>query len=134
MWNFRAFSFLFGALWLGAPGDGKPARVPAGLWGGQGIGLEVSAGGGTLGYDCARGTIDEPMVVDSEGRFDVKGTHHRERPGPAREGESKGRPVRYTGTVDGETMKLTVTLAGSDERIGTFTLVRGKQPRIRKCM
>jgi hypothetical protein len=124
-----------GELGLGAPADGKPDRVAAGRWGGQGIAMEVAEKGATLDYDCAHGTLDEAILLDAEGRFEVKGLHFRERGGPAREGqEPKGQPVRYTGKVEGKTMTLTIKGLDKDEPIGTYTLVHAKPPRIRRCL
>ena len=60
-------------------GDGfEPAgaaQVKTGVWGGQHARLEVAAGGATIEYDCGRGTIDEPLVLDAQGRFAARGRH-----------------------------------------------------------
>ena len=126
--------FLAGAVCLTAAGGGS-RRAASGPWGAVGIALEVTDSGGTLEYDCAHGSISEPLVLDSEGRFDVKGLHFPERPGPVREGEgNRGQPVRYIGRVTGDTMTLTVRLEGGETPIGDYTLVHGKTGRVRKCL
>ena len=126
---------VFGMLGLGALGLGGGDRVSRGAWGGQGIALEVTESGARLEFDCAHGRIDEPMRLDANGQFGIRGLFFRERGGPVREGEeSKGEPARYSGRVDGETMVLTVRLADRDVDIGTFTLVHGKPARLRKCL
>ena len=95
----------------------------------------MAATGGTVEYDCAHGTIDQPFVADPSGRFDLAGTHTREHGGPIRIGEKEDkRPARYTGMTDRRTMTLTVTLTGTNERIGTFTLTHGQIGRIVKCL
>jgi len=115
------------------PASGKPIEV--GEWGGDHVKLLVTETGGTLEYDCAHGTIDQPLLADSSGRFDLAGTHTREHGGPIRIGEKEDkRPARYTGRTDGRTMTLTVTLTGSNEPVGTFTLTRGQLGRIVKCL
>ena len=115
------------------PASGKPIEV--GAWGGDHVNLLLTATGGTLEYDCAHGTIDQPFLTDSSGRFDLAGTHTREHGGPIRIGEKEDkRPARYTGTTDGRTMTLTVALAGSNEPLGTFTLTRGQPGRILKYL
>lgn len=130
-----AIPLVVGALWLDVPANGKPDSVPAGTWGGKGIGMEVTETGARLEYDCAHGTIGQPIRMDDEGRFEVKGTYVQERGGPAREGaEEHGRPVRYVGRVEETTMTLTVMPLDRDEAIGTYTLVHGKPPRVRKCL
>jgi hypothetical protein len=109
--------------------------VQKGVWGGDHIRLDVTDDGALIEYDCAHGTIDGPLRVDAQGRFTANGTHVAERGGPVREGdEPKPQPARYNGHLSGETMKLTVTLPASNQEVGTFTLVRGKQPRLTKCL
>jgi hypothetical protein len=117
-----------------ARGAAKDARrVGEGIWGGEHIRLEVRAGGAEVEYDCGRGTVGE-MALDAEGRFDARGTHTPERGGPVRLGrEARGLPARYTGRVEGKTMTLNVTLTGTDEDLGTFTLTRGAPPELVKC-
>lgn len=115
----------------------RPAQtaVPLGIWGGDHVNLMVTGIGGTLEYDCAHGTIDQPLVADGEGRFELAGTHTREHGGPIREGEKADkRPARYSGTTDGRTMTLTVTLTDSGVEVGTFSLTRGQAGRVVKCL
>jgi hypothetical protein len=97
--------------------------------------MDVTETGARIEYDCAHGTIGEPLLLDADGRFDVKGLHFREHGGPVREGEeTRGDPVRYTGQVTGENMTLTVRPEGTDKPADSHTLVRGKTGRIRKCL
>jgi hypothetical protein len=118
--------------------NGAPEKVnsvPSGMWGGDHMALDVSESGARIEYDCAHGTINQPLVLDSSGSFDVKGSHVRERGGPVREGgEVDGQPARYTGSIQDQTMKITVTLTETKETVGTFNLTHGKTPRIRKCL
>ncbi|HEV8610585.1 MAG TPA: hypothetical protein VGS98_11035 [Thermoanaerobaculia bacterium] len=118
-----------------APRPSAANRVAFGVWGGDHVNLVVTDTGGALEYDCAHGTIDQPFVVDSSGRFDLAGTHTREHGGPIRSDEKPDKhPARYTGTTDGQTMPLTVTLTDSTVPVGTFTLTRGQIGRIVKCL
>jgi len=113
----------------------KIASLQNGTWGGKHVSLDVTDGGASVEYDCGRGTIDERIVPDSDGRFEVKGTHVMERPGPVRIGrEDRGQPARYTGSVNGTSMTLTVTLADTGKSFGTFTLRHGVAPQIVKCL
>ena len=106
-----------------------------GVWGGQGISLEINDGGAEINYDCAHGTITGKVIPDREGKFAAKGFHVREHGGPVREEEDKtGQPVTYQGSIAGETMTLAVVLSETKETVGTFSLTRGKTGRIRKCM
>jgi len=109
-------------------------RKISGLWGGQGISMEATDSGATLDFDCASGTITEPILPDSAGKFSVKGRFARQRPGPTREDENNdGQPASYSGVVNGENLTLTITLAKNSEKVGDFTLVHGKTGRIRRC-
>jgi hypothetical protein len=111
------------------------ATVAAGVWGAQGIRLEVASSGGAVEYDCAHGEIKEPLKLDSEGRFTAQGTHTLERVGPQQDGEEPPvEPARYEGRVRGDTMTLTVVLTESGERLGPFRLERGKRGRLMKCL
>jgi len=130
-----ALAFAAATFCLGSAEAGEAKRITAGQWGATGIAMEVTESGSRIEFDCAHGTISEPILLDSEGRFDVKGLHFREHGGPIREGEeSKGEPVRYVGQVTGDTMTLTIKPEGSDTAIGSYKLVHGKSGRIRKCL
>lgn len=120
-------------LMLAHPADGKTDRVASGTWGGQGIGMDVSETGARFDFDCAHGSIEAPLRLDETGKFDLPGTYVPEGPGPTRRNDARGQAVRYAGKVDGDTMTLTITLTGDGKEIGTFSLVRGRLPHIRKC-
>ena len=114
--------------------DASPS-VPIGTWGGDHIGLEVTDKGAQADFDCAHGSIDEPMTLASDGRFDARGSYTRETPGPLREGQGgQAVPARYSGLVQGSTMTITISLTESGETVGAFTLTRGKTPKITKCL
>lgn len=123
-------------LLAGATCSKQPAGpIPPSEWGGQHIGMVVLTGGATIEYDCASGTIDEPIAVGSQGSFTVKGTHTRGHGGPLMIGEVPDRhPARYTGSTDGKSMTLNVTLTDSNQTLGTFTLTRGAAPAVLKCL
>src|SRR6266852_1630556 len=90
------------------PTDG---RVEIGVWSGEHLRVDVTAGGGTTEYDCAHGTIDEPLVAQRDGRFSATGTHTFDHGGPIRNDEVPNRhPARYDGRVTGDTLQLTVTV------------------------
>ena len=112
--------------------EGAPS-VATGTWGGDHIRLEVTDRGAQADFDCAHGSIDEPVTLDGDGRFDAKGSYAPEGPGPQRE-DGQGRPVRYAGRVQGSTMTVTISIVESGETVGPFTLTRGKTPKITKCL
>jgi len=123
-----------GMLGLPINGQVRTKGLPVGLWGREHISLEVTEQGATIEYDCAHATIEQRITLDRRGRFDVAGMQVQERGGPVRQNdESAGYPVRFTGQVSDKRMKLSVRKSATKELIGTFTLVYGAQPRLRKC-
>lgn len=122
--------------WSNAGGQRLRARsVPEGVWGGQHMGLWLENGLGRIEYDCASGTIDEPLTLDRRDRFSVKGKHRKQRGGPIRIDEpSRDQPARYTGSLVGQTLTITVTLTNTRETIGTFRLTHNHEPHIVKCL
>lgn len=96
--------------------------------------MQVTDQGAEVEYDCAHGKILEPLSLDSAGRFKAKGIHVLDGPGPARQGvDPENQPANFSGDVKGKTMTLEVTLAGTSEPVGTFTLTQGSEGRLRKC-
>jgi hypothetical protein len=116
------------------PAPDETRRAPEGRWGGTGISIQVDSSGAKLEFDCAHGTIDAPLLLDSDGRFDLSGTFVPERPGPVRMGqEEKSEPARYSGRLDGETLTLEVHRPGAPRQMSPLSAVLGKAPRLRKC-
>lgn len=112
----------------------KMQRISQGTWGGPHIRIDVAPRSATIDYDCANGTIDGPLTMDSKGRFTWRGTHNREHGGPIRiDEQSNGRPAIYSGWIKGDTMTLTVKLADTNEVLETYTLKRGSAGRVFKC-
>jgi hypothetical protein len=103
------------------------------VWGGQGIALKVSAKGADVEFDCAHGQIPQPIKLDKHGDFEIAGTFTAEHGSPMRRGETlQPAPARYSGHVDGDTMSLTVN---PDKRqVGSYTLTRGSQGHITRCL
>lgn len=107
----------------------SPARVPTGAWGGPNVQLSVHDQGATIEFDCAHGTLDAPLELDRQGRFDVPGRFTREG-GPEREGDAS-QPVRYSGKTDGR--ELTLEVVFESDRGGPYALVLGRSSRLFKC-
>ena len=115
----------------------KPRRLqkmPQGTWGAPHINLNVTATSADVEFDCAHGKINGPLTLDSRARFNLSGTYTREHGGPIREDiKAIDRPVRYSGSITGASMKLKITVVGSNEVIGTYVLERGGPGRVFKC-
>jgi hypothetical protein len=110
-------------------------KIAEGVWGGPHIIMEVTAESAVITYDCAVGTIDEPIKIDKDGRFAVRGSLTRQRGGSVRSDETPDRhPARYAGRVESKSMTLVVTLRNSNEAEGTFYLKHGERPELTRCM
>jgi hypothetical protein len=110
------------------------ADLQSGTWAGEHIVMEVTGAGATVEFDCAHGTLDAPLALDSGGRFDVSGSFTRERGGPTRDGDaSRAVPARYTGSLEDATLTVTVVLTQSKDTVGVFTLRHGARPKLFKC-
>ena len=128
-----AIALLVAALACANPAGGSSAdAVRSGKWGTTGVVLDVTAKGGTIEYDCGRGTLDQPLTLDRGGRFSVTGRHYREG-GPSRDDDT-GQPARYDGIAKGDEMALTITLTDAKTTLGTFSLKYGYAPILRKCL
>lgn len=110
------------------------AGVPVtGAWGGSHVGLALDPWGGRLDYDCAAGTI-AAVVPDGSGRFEAAGTHTPGLGGPERIAMVPPTyPARFTGTVRGDRMTLTARV-DNGVTLGPFTLRRGAEPMIFRCL
>ena len=110
------------------------ASASLGMWGGPDIEMEVTEQGAALDFDCALGTILEPLLLDAVGKFQAKGTFHSQHGGPIKKNQpSRGIDVLYSGIIQGDTMRLEFTLGESKESPQKFTLVRGQAGNLRKC-
>jgi hypothetical protein len=108
--------------------------ILTGQWGGQHVGLVLDGAIGTLEYDCASGTIDQAIVPAKDGRFVARGQHWTGQGGPVRVGQIfRSQRATYSGQVVKDRMTLNVTLEDGTA-IGPFTLVRGAQPQIVRCL
>lgn len=109
--------------------------VITGGWGGNHIGLTATADSSQIEYDCAAGSIQGPIVLDSGGRFTALGSHTIGHGGPVRMDEVPDvHAARYEGRVRGNTMELRVVLTDRNQEIGTFRLERNAQPMVMRCL
>lgn len=108
-------------------------RIASGVWGGPHISIDVGSRSARIEYDCAHGSIEGPLVVDTEGKFHLRGTFTPERGGPVRADDAaQGQPATYAGEIKGNTMTLTLKVSGSEDT-ETFTLEKGKVGKLVKC-
>ena len=123
-----------GALLLACQSD-PTGPLGSGSWGGTGASLVVTADSAMFEFDCAHGSIEERIVPNADGGFDVAGIYVREHGGPIREGEAPdSHPARYLGRVGGSRMTLTVTLTDDPKFTASYTLRQGEPPQVYKCL
>ncbi len=138
-WIGPLFVLLAGALMLMSeaaanPQRGEDASATADLWGGQHVSMKVTAQGATLEFDCAHGSVLQPIKPNAKGEFTVRGTYTPERGGPVRRDvPSNDLPATFKGSIEGETMRLEIMLTGKDQAPEPFTLTLGKAGRLVKC-
>jgi hypothetical protein len=105
----------------------------SGAWGGPQIGVLLEGGPGTVHFDCASGTIDEPIFPGEGGAFSVKGTYRTGQSGPIKVGQVfRSQPATYAGTIVKDDMTLSITLEDGTE-VGPFTLKQGVPPQLNRC-
>ena len=111
-----------------------PDRVSNGTWGGEHIGIVVTDTGATIEYDCAAGTISEPLRLTESGNFEWRGIHSPGHGGPARIDEPpNAHPARYTGHATANQLVITLAILDMSVPDQTFTLQRGGNARVFKC-
>jgi hypothetical protein len=113
----------------------SPSPLAMGPWGGDHIAMTITESSVHVELDCAHGDVPSPINIDTRGQFAVAGTFVREHGGPIRVDETlDSHPAMYTGSVSSNAMTLTIQQTDTNQTIGTFTLVRGAQGRIVKCL
>jgi hypothetical protein len=118
---------------VGAQSAATP--VPVGKWGGKGLQLTVTTVGARLDYGCDAGTIGEQLMAGPSGVFVAQGTHAFGRGGPRSQGEPPPKPhrARYEGALNGDTLRLTVSLPDLGRKVGVFTLELGQRASLERC-
>ena len=93
--------------------------------------LTVTLTGETIEFDCGRGTIDAPMLLDFGRRASTCRHISSAEGGPERDDPDR-LPTRYTGWTDQKTMILSV--ATGDFQIVDLPLTIGTQTRLMKYL
>ena len=113
----------------------RPGAPLTGNWGGEHVSAVLTENSGALTFDCAVAAIDGGIIPESSGRFEASGTYTREHGGPVFEGEVLPKlPARFTGDVGKNQFTLTITLIGTGETLGSFTLHADSDGRVLRCL
>jgi hypothetical protein len=131
-------AFLLGIVVVARSGcsapDTPPVTLAEGEWGGEHMRLEVQDSVALAEFDCAHGRLTVPILL-LDNQFVSDGWFTPEHGGPIREGE-RVTPLRarYSGSVTGNRMTITVRLTDEARSAGTFYLQRGSGARVFKCL
>jgi hypothetical protein len=111
-----------------------------GPWGGPHVGINFEGGLADVQFDCASGTIDDPLYPARDGSFTVKGTYRAGAPGRVKVGQFfTSKDAVYSGQVtQGATKKaprvMTLSITFEDgSTLGPFTLTEGMHPQLTRC-
>ena len=126
------FATLCGTLF--AQTSASAAGAAGTTWGGEHIRLQITTDGATVDFDCAAGTITEPVKVDAQGQFRLTGMFTPEQPGPVRKDKtSTTMAATYSGDIVGDTMRLNIKTGSQSEAVGDYVLTRGSTGHVVKC-
>ena len=110
----------------------KPTHV-GGIWGGPHAGIVFEGGLAEVQFDCAAGTIDDPIAA-RDGPFMVKGSYRAGASGPVRVGQIyRNQRATYSGEIAKKVMTLNVLLE-DNTALGPFTLTEGQPPQLTRCL
>src|SRR5678810_901191 len=107
-----------------------PVGAISGTWGGDNAGLIATDSSAHVHIGCTLGDTNTQIRPDSYGRFDVTGKYNVDAY-PVDRGILH--PARFTGSIDGNELTLTVTLTDTGAQYGPVTLTRGKEPKMGPC-
>ena len=111
---------------------GSPLLI--GVWGGEHAGIAFQGGLAEVKFDCASGSIDEPVFTAKDGSFSARGTFRAGSPGPVKVGQIfRSQPATYSGQVTKHVMTLKIELEDGTSS-GPFTLNEGMPPQLTRCL
>jgi hypothetical protein len=101
-----------------------------GTFGGDNAGLMADDTSAHVHIGCTYGNVHQPIVLDPGSRFDVAGEQNITAY-PIDLGIFH--PARFTGSVDGRTMTLRVTLTDTAVTLGPVMLKFNEEPKMGSC-
>ncbi len=107
-----------------------PGAMLRGEFGGDGAALMATDSSAHVHVGCTYGDVHVPIVLDMNSRFDVAGEHNINA-FPVDLGIFH--PARFTGSIDGRTMTLTVTLTDTTVILGPVSLTFEKEASMGSC-
>lgn len=106
--------------------------VSPGVWGGPDGNLTVYADSATLDLPCAAGRIQQAVVADTDGTFDLPG-FYAPQAGPVQAGGPLWQPARFQGSHTGGDITLTIVLSDTVS-VGPLTFHQGTVGTFPRCL
>jgi hypothetical protein len=126
------FAFGIAALTIQPAAASSPFLI--GVWGGDHAGIAFRGGLAEVKFDCASGSIDEPVYPAKDGSFTARGTFRAGSPGPVKVGQIfHSQPATYSGQVKKHVMTLSVELEDGTST-GPFTLNENAPSQLTRCL
>jgi hypothetical protein len=114
----------------------RAAERLSGNWGGTEAAMTIDDRIATIHFPCASARIEQPIMLDANGSFDVPATFKRLH-GVQRidrdAAEEKPQAVRFTGRITGDELALTLHFPDSNAENEQFTMTRGEPARVPDC-
>lgn len=108
-----------------------PVLEGSALWGGDGAEVRITDNLTTFYFLCATGRTAEPITIDEQGNFDLRG-FYRPTGGARRDTETNEVPARFRGRIANDEMKLTVEMNDASSST-SYSLHRGVAGDVRAC-
>ncbi len=105
----------------------------SGQWAGERLQLVIDAQGGRVESDCASGRFLGPVTASAGGTFSAQGSFETHQPGPQQADASAPPSARYSGELQGNVLKLTITPAGASAA-QVYTLQSGARIKLLRCL
>jgi hypothetical protein len=118
------------AVLAGCDNPFPPGAMVRGTFGGNNAGLMADDTSAHVHIGCTYGDMHKPIVLDMSSRFDLAGEQNITAY-PVDRGILH--PARFTGSIDGRTMALTVTLTDTAVTLGPVSLTLDKEPNMGPC-
>ena len=109
---------------------GPAGPLVQGTWGGDNAGVIVTDSSAHVHIGCTVGDTKGRIVVGSDGHFEATGLYNITAY-PVYRGPDH--PARFTGTVAGRVMTLTVALTDTAVTLGPVKLIYGATPQMGPC-
>ncbi len=116
-----------------ASNAGEAPTALQGLWAGDRLQLVIDAQGGRVESDCASGRFAGPVTASADGKFSLQGHFENHQPGPQRADATETATARYSGELQGNTLRLTITPAGAGAA-QVYTLQSGARIKLLRCL